>query len=86
MVTRARPSVGPLHEDGKFSVASMYNALILIDLPVLDNKKIWKIKIPLKNKNLHSIFVEGLFLLKIILLNEIGMGVRHVFFILMMRR
>jgi hypothetical protein len=34
----------------KFSVASIYNALILIDLPVLDNKKIWKKKIPLKNK------------------------------------
>jgi hypothetical protein len=29
-----------LHENGKFSVASMYNALILPDLPVLDNKKI----------------------------------------------
>jgi hypothetical protein len=36
--------------NGKFSVASMYNALILTDLPVLDNKKIWKMKIPLKNK------------------------------------
>jgi hypothetical protein len=39
-----------LHENGKFSVASMYNDLILTDLPVLDNKKIWKMKIPLKNK------------------------------------
>jgi hypothetical protein len=29
-----------LHENGKFLVASMYNALILTDLPVLDNKKI----------------------------------------------
>jgi hypothetical protein len=29
-----------LHENGKFSVASMYNALISSDLPVLDNKKI----------------------------------------------
>jgi hypothetical protein len=37
-----------LHENGKFSVASMYNALILSDLPVYDNKKIWKMKIPLK--------------------------------------
>jgi hypothetical protein len=38
----------------------MYNALILIDLsdlPVLDNKKIHK-------KNLHGIFVKGLFFLK----------------------
>jgi hypothetical protein len=38
-----------LHENGKFSVASMYNALILSDLLVYDNKKIWKMKIPLKN-------------------------------------
>jgi hypothetical protein len=28
-----------LHENGKFSVTSMYNALILSDLPILDNKK-----------------------------------------------
>jgi hypothetical protein len=39
-----------LLENGKFSVASLYNALTLSDLPVLDNKKIWKMKIPLKNK------------------------------------
>jgi hypothetical protein len=39
-----------LHENGKFSVASMYNALISSGLPVLDNKKIWKMKISLKNK------------------------------------
>jgi hypothetical protein len=39
-----------LHENGKFSVASMYNALISLDLPIYDNKKIWKMKIPLKNK------------------------------------
>jgi hypothetical protein len=39
-----------LHENGKFLVASMYNALILSDLLVYDNKKIWKMKIPLKNK------------------------------------
>jgi hypothetical protein len=39
------------HENGKFSMASMYNAFILPDLPVYDNKKIWKIKILLKNKN-----------------------------------
>jgi hypothetical protein len=75
-----------LLENGKFSVASMYNAPISSDLPVLDSKKIWKIKIPLKNKKLHGIFAEGLFLLKIILLSRIGMGVKHVFSVLMMRR
>jgi hypothetical protein len=39
-----------LLENGKFSVASFCNALTLSVLPVLDNKKIWKMKIPLKNK------------------------------------
>jgi hypothetical protein len=39
-----------LYENRKFSVAFMYNALILPDVPVYDNKKIWKMKIPLKNK------------------------------------
>jgi hypothetical protein len=64
----------------------MYNALIVSDLPVLDNKKFWKMKIQLKNIFLHGIFIEGLFLLKIILLSRIGMGVRHVLFALMMRQ
>jgi hypothetical protein len=41
-----------LHENGKFSVAFLYNALILSDSPVYDNKKIWKIKILLKNKKI----------------------------------
>jgi hypothetical protein len=38
-----------LHMNGKFLVASMYNALILPNLPILDNKKIWTMKIPLKD-------------------------------------
>jgi hypothetical protein len=29
-----------LHQNGKFSVGSMYNAMTVSDLPVLDNKKI----------------------------------------------
>jgi hypothetical protein len=84
-----------LHENGKFSVASLYNALILASLynalilsdsPVYDNKKIWKMKIPLKNKNkLYGIYVEGLFLLKIILLSGIDMVVKLLFFVHKMR-
>jgi hypothetical protein len=69
-----------LHEKGKFSVASMYNALILPDMSVYDNKKFWKMKIPLKTKSLHGIYVKGLFLLKTILLIAIGIIVKHVFF------
>ena len=38
-----------LHENGKFSVDSMYRSLIQSDLPV-DNKKLWKMKMPLKVK------------------------------------
>jgi hypothetical protein len=49
-------SLGPdefcwnLHKNGKFSVDSMYNALIHLDIPVDSNKMIWKMKIPLKTK------------------------------------
>jgi hypothetical protein len=37
-----------LHPNGKFSVSSLCNAIIQYDIPVDDNKKIWKMKIPLK--------------------------------------
>jgi hypothetical protein len=46
--------------NGKFSVSSLYNAIIQSDLPVKSNKKIWKIKIPLKTKILDGICVEEL--------------------------
>jgi hypothetical protein len=53
-----------LHENGKFSVASMYNALISYDLPVLNNKKIWKMKIPLKNNFFAWYLHRGVILTK----------------------
>jgi hypothetical protein len=53
-----------LHENGKFSVTSMYNALISSDLPVLDNKKIWKMKIPLKNNLFAWYLRRGVILTK----------------------
>ena len=39
-------------QNGKFSVDSMYRALILPDVPVdtKESNKIWKMKIPLKTK------------------------------------
>ena len=40
-----------LHGNGQLSAESMYRALIQSDVPVDNNKKIWKMKIPLKNKN-----------------------------------
>ena len=39
-----------LRNCGKFSVDSIYIALVQPDVPVENNKKIWKMKIPLKNK------------------------------------
>jgi hypothetical protein len=53
-----------LYENGKFSVAFIYNALILPDAPVYDNKKIWKIKIPLKNKVFAWYLHRGVILTK----------------------
>jgi hypothetical protein len=37
-----------IHANGGFSVDSLYNAILHSDLPVDNNKKIWKMKIPLK--------------------------------------
>jgi hypothetical protein len=37
-----------LHPNGKFLVDSLYKAIIQSDIPVNCNKKIWKMKIPLK--------------------------------------
>jgi hypothetical protein len=41
-----------LHENGKFSGDSMYNALIQPDFPIdkNSNDKIWKLKLPLRFK------------------------------------
>jgi hypothetical protein len=39
-----------LHANGAFSVKSFYNAILHSDLPVDNNKKIWKMKLPLKSK------------------------------------
>ena len=38
-----------LHENGEFSVDYMYRALIQSDMPLV-NKKLWKMKMPLKVK------------------------------------
>jgi hypothetical protein len=40
-----------LHSNGAFSVDSLYKAILQSDIPVDNNKKIWKMKIPLKTKN-----------------------------------
>lgn len=53
-----------LLESGKFSVGSMYKALIQPSIPVDNNKKIWKMKIPLKTKIFAWYLRRGVILTK----------------------
>ena len=54
-----------LKENGQFSVDSMYKALIQPAIPVDDNNsKIWKMKIPLKNKVFAWYLRRGVILTK----------------------
>jgi hypothetical protein len=55
-----------LHENGKFSVASMYNALIHPDVPIdtPNNNKLWKLKIPLRIKVFGWYLRKGVILTK----------------------
>jgi hypothetical protein len=53
-----------LHVDGTFSVKSLYNAILHSDIPVDNNKKIWKMKIPLKIKNFGWYLRRGVILTK----------------------
>jgi hypothetical protein len=56
-----------LHGNGKFSLASMYNALILPDVPInkLSNDKLWKLKIPLRIKVFGWYLRKGVVLTKV---------------------
>jgi hypothetical protein len=53
-----------LHPNGKFSVYSLCNAIIQSDLPVDSNKKIWRMKIPLKTKIFGWYLRRGVILTK----------------------
>jgi hypothetical protein len=55
-----------LHENGKFSVASMYNALIQPDIPLdkVSNNRLWKLKIPLRIKVFGWYLCKGVTLTK----------------------
>jgi hypothetical protein len=50
--------------NGSFSVASMYNVLIRPELPVNNNSKIWKMKIPLRTKIFAWYLRRGVILTK----------------------
>jgi hypothetical protein len=75
-----------LRENGKFSVSSMYDALISSDLLVLDNKKIWKMKIPLKNKFFAWYLCRGVILTKYNLIKRNWHVSKTFFSVLMMRQ
>jgi hypothetical protein len=53
-----------LHPIGKFSVGSLYKAIIQFDIPVNNNKKILKMKIPLKPKIFGWYLRRGVILTK----------------------
>ena len=53
-----------LLESRKFTVNSLYRALIQPDIPVDDNSKIWKMKIPLKTKIFAWYLRKGVILTK----------------------
>jgi hypothetical protein len=55
-----------LHENGKFLVASMYNALILPDVPIdsVNSNKLWKLKIQLRIKVFRWYLRKGVILTK----------------------
>jgi hypothetical protein len=55
-----------LHENGKFLVASMYNALIQPDLPIdkISDNRLWKLKIPLRIKVFGWYLRKGVILTK----------------------
>jgi hypothetical protein len=44
-----------LYDNGKNSVNTIYNALIQTDVPVDNNNKLWKLKIPLKIKGIRLV-------------------------------
>jgi hypothetical protein len=76
-----------LTKNGVFPLNSMYKALTILSQPILNNKFIWKMKIPLKTKVfLHGTFGLVLFLLKITLQNGIGMVVQNMFSVMKRRQ
>ena len=64
----------------------MYRALVQSDVPVDNNKKIWKMKIPLKNKIFAWYLCCGVIVTQDNLIRGIGMEVRNVYFVNMMRQ
>jgi hypothetical protein len=77
-----------LHENGKFSVAFMYNALIQPDLPIdkISNNKVSKLKIPLCIKVFGWYLCKGIILTKANLAKRNWHGSRNVFSVIKMKQ
>jgi hypothetical protein len=74
-------------KNGVFSVGSIYKDLIELIYPIVNNKLIWKMKIPLTTKIfLHGTFIVVLLLRKITLQNATDMVVRNVFSVMKRRQ
>jgi hypothetical protein len=53
-----------LYANGAFSIDSLYKEIFQSDIPVDNNKRIWKIKIALKTKNFGWYLRRGVILTK----------------------
>ena len=53
-----------LNRNGKFSVDSMYRAIVQPEIPVDNNNKIWQMKVPLKLKVFAWYLRKGVILTK----------------------
>jgi hypothetical protein len=73
-----------LHQNGQYSVHSLY--LAQINNGVVDmNRKLWKVRIPLKNKIFMWYVYKGVVLTKDNLANTIEMGVNNIVSVVKMR-
>jgi hypothetical protein len=77
-----------LHDNGKFSVAFMYNALILPDVPIdtISNDKLWKLKIPLRIKVFGWYLRKGVVLTKDNLAKRNWHGSKKLLFVIKMKQ
>jgi hypothetical protein len=77
-----------LHENGKFLVASMYNALIQPELPIdkFSNNRIWKLKLPLCIKVFGWYLCKGVILTKDNLARRNWNGSKACVFVIRMKQ
>jgi hypothetical protein len=74
-----------LHTNRRFSIDSMYKALILPELPVDINKMILKMNIPLKTKIFGWYLHRGVILTKDNIVKQNWQGSKNVFPVMKMR-